>query len=158
MFLTANSLWERSAAECLADFKWLDKYVVSRGGRSTPRAIGSTPLDWPDGPVGIVGPFEEAVLVQKRLLGDLQRLCSSADKSGDSALADAIRSSFMRKETRHVKCLADLLQQVVQASKQPGLGLHLLDRKLRHTDGIVPSDLFNELSQQQDDITKIKNI
>jgi uncharacterized membrane protein len=39
----------------------------------------------------------------------------------NNPVTDAIQSKFMRKETRHVKNLADLLQQVVRVSKQPGL-------------------------------------
>ncbi|KAJ5283334.1 hypothetical protein N7505_001314 [Penicillium chrysogenum] len=61
----------------------------------------------------------------------------------------------MRKEIRHVKNLADLLQQVVRVSKQPGLGLYLLDRELRHTDGIVSWDSANDTSQQHDDTTEV---
>ncbi|OGE56910.1 hypothetical protein PENARI_c002G00457 [Penicillium arizonense] len=141
-------VWERSAAECLADFKWLEKYLVSRGGRSKPTAIEATKFEWPDNPVEPVGPCKEALFVEKSLLEDLQRLCSLADKSGDIALRDAIQNRFMRKETRHVKDLADLLQQVVRVSKQPGLGLYLLDQELRHTDGIVPWDSVDEPSQQ----------
>ncbi|KAJ5981927.1 hypothetical protein N7451_012027 [Penicillium sp. IBT 35674x] len=148
-------LWERSAAECLADSKWLERYLVSRGGRSKPTAIEATQIEWPDSPIEPVGPCKEALFVEKRLLEDLERLCSLADKSGDSALADAIQSRFMCKETRHVKNLADLLQQVVQASKQPGLGLYLLDRELRHTDGVVPWGVVNNPSQQHDDSTEI---
>ncbi|CAI7630573.1 unnamed protein product [Penicillium palitans] len=148
-------LWERSAAECLADFKWLEKYLVSRGGRSNPTGIEATTFEWPDNPIEPVGPCKEALFVEKSLLEDLERLCSLADKSGDIALSDAIQSKFMRKETRHVKNLADLLQQVVRASKQPGLGLYLLDRELRHTDGIVPWDSANDTSQQHDDTTEV---
>ncbi|KAJ5982224.1 hypothetical protein N7451_012324 [Penicillium sp. IBT 35674x] len=148
-------LWERSAAECLADFKWLEKYLVSRGGRSNPTAIEPTQFEWPDSPIEPVGPCKEALFVKKRLLEDLERLCSLADKSGDSALAEALQSRFLYKGTRHVKNLADLLQQVARASKQPGLGLYLLDRELRHTDGIVPWDAMNDPFQQHDDTTEV---
>lgn len=148
-------LWERSAAECLADFKWLEKYLISRGGRSRPTAIEATQFEWPDSPIEPVEPCKEALFVEKRLLEDLERLCSLADKSGDRALADAIQNRFMSKEIRHVKNLADLLRQVVRASKQPGLGLYLLDRELRHTDGIVPWHVGNDPSKQPDDSTEI---
>ncbi|CAI7629457.1 unnamed protein product [Penicillium palitans] len=148
-------LWERSAVECLADFKWLEKYLVSRGGRSKPTEIEATTFEWPDDPIEPVGPCKEALFVEKSLLEDLERLCSLAGKSGDIALTDAIQSRFMRKQTRHVKSLADLLQQVVRASKQPGLGLYLLDRELRHTDGIIPWESVNDPSQQHDDTTEI---
>ncbi|KAJ9484561.1 hypothetical protein VN97_g8813 [Penicillium thymicola] len=148
-------LWERSAAECLADFKWLEKYLVSRGGRSKPTQIEATTSEWPDSPIEPVGPCKEALFVEKSLLEDLQRLCSLADKSGDVALADAIQSRFMHKEMTHVKSLAGLLRQVVRASKQPGLGLYLLDRELRHNDGVVPWDSVNDPYQQHDDTTEV---
>jgi ferritin heavy chain len=125
--LTLSRLWERSAEECLADFKWLEKYLLSRGGRSKPTSIEATTFEWPDNPIEPVDPCKEALFVEKKLLEDLERLCSKADKSGDVALTDAIQSRFMRKETRHAKSLADLLRQVVRASKQPGLGIYLLD-------------------------------
>jgi ferritin heavy chain len=153
--VTAYRLWERSAAECLADFKWLEKYLVSRGGRSKPTAIEATKFEWPDNPVEPVGPCKEALFMEKSLLEDLQRLCSLADKSGDIALRDVIQSRFIRKETKHVKDLADLLQQVVRVSKQPGLGLYLLDKELRHTDGIVPWDSLDDPSQQHHGTTEI---
>lgn len=155
--LTLYRLWERSAAECLADFKWLEKYLVSRGGRSKPTAIEATTFEWPDNPIEPVGPCKAALFVKKNLLEDLERLCSLADESGDMALTDAIQSKFMRKETRHVKNVADLVQQVVRASKQPGFGLYLLDRELRHTDGIVPWDSANDTSQQHEDTTEVES-
>ncbi|CAG8908436.1 unnamed protein product [Penicillium egyptiacum] len=148
-------LWERSAEECLADFKWLEKYLLSRGGRSKPTSIEATKFEWPDNPIEPVGPCKEAFFVEKRLLEDLERLCSLADKSGDVALTDAIQSRFLRKETRHVKSLGDLLRQVVRASKQPGLGIYLLDKELRRTDGVVPWDSGNEPRQQQDKTTEV---
>ncbi|OQE83694.1 hypothetical protein PENNAL_c0031G06613 [Penicillium nalgiovense] len=148
-------LWERSAEECLADFKWLEKYLLSRGGRSKPTSIEATTFEWPDNPIEPVGPCKEAFFVEKKLLEDLERLCSLADKSGDVALTDAIQSRFMRKETRHVKSLADLLRQVVRASKQPGLGIYLLDRELRDSDGIVPWDCVNDPRQQNNDPAEI---
>lgn len=128
---------------------------MSRGGRSKPTEIEATTFEWPDDPIEPVGPCKEALFVEKSLLEDLERLCSLAGKSGDIALTDAIQSRFMRKQTRHVKSLADLLQQVVRASKQPGLGLYLLDRELRHTDGIIPWESVNDPSQQHDDTTEI---
>ncbi|KOS48066.1 hypothetical protein ACN38_g1001 [Penicillium nordicum] len=148
-------LWERSAAECLADFKWLEKYLVSRGGRSKPTAVEATTFEWPDNPIEPVGPCKEALLVEKNLLEDLQRLCSLADKAGDIALTDAIQSRFIRKETRHVKSLADLLRQVVRVSKQPGVGLYHLDRELRESDGIIPWDRANDSCEQHDDTEEV---
>ena len=49
--------------------------------------------------------------MEKRLLEDLERLCTLADKPGDSSVADAVQSKFLRKEAQHVKDLADLLSR-----------------------------------------------
>jgi len=53
-------------------------------------------------------------------------------------LEDAIESRFLKKQTKHVKDLADLLQQSVRVSKQAGHGLYHLDKELRSTKGITP--------------------
>ncbi|CAG8209501.1 unnamed protein product [Penicillium nalgiovense] len=151
------------AAECLAYFKWLEKYLVSRGGRSKPTGIEATTFEWPDNPIEPVGPCKEALFVEKSLLEDLERLCSWQTNQGTlhcrtpfKAVKKPDNTVFLPcKHTRHVKNLADLLQQVVRASKQPGLGLYLLDRELRHTDGIVPWDSANDTSQQHDDTTEV---
>lgn len=143
------SLWERSAAECLIDFQWLEKYLVSRGGRAKPTPIEPSNVEWPDNPVEPVEPCKEALLVEKRLLGDLERLCTLADKSGDSSLADVIQRKFLRKEAKHVKDFADLLQQVVRVSKQPGLGIYLVDRELRLSNGSVPWATANDPDRQE---------
>ncbi|KAL4983854.1 ferritin-like superfamily [Aspergillus falconensis] len=148
-------LWERSAAECLLDFHWLEKYLVSRGGRCKPSAIEPTKIDWPDSPIEPVGPCREAFLVEKRLLEDLERLASLADKCGDSSLQDAIESRFLRKEVKHVKDLGDLLQQVVRVSKQPGLGLYLLDKELRAHGGSIPWGSMNNPDKLDDSLREI---
>lgn len=101
-----TSLWERSAAECLIDFHWLERYLVTRGGRAKPTAIEPSSVEWPDNPVEPVEPCKEALIVEERLLEDLERLCTLVDKSGDSSLADAIQSKFLRKEA-NVKDLVD---------------------------------------------------
>ncbi|GKZ98576.1 hypothetical protein AnigIFM59636_003743 [Aspergillus niger] len=131
-------LWERSAAECLVDFHWLEKYLISRGGRSKPSRIEPPQIDWPDNPIEPVGPCKEAFLAEKRLLEDLERMAALASKCGDSPLQDAIETRFLRKEVKHVKDLGDLLQQVVRVSKQPGLGIYLLDKELRAHGGSIP--------------------
>lgn len=69
---------------------------------------------------------------------DLLRLCKSADEHDDYALEDQIESRFLKKQTKHVKDLGDLLQQCVRVSKQPGHGLYHLDKELRSTTGITP--------------------
>lgn len=95
-------------------------------------------MSWPDEPVDPVRPVHEALQVEKGLLEDLQRLCVTASKCGDNAVQDAIESHFLRKETRHVKDMADLLQQCVRVSKQPGHGLYHIDKELRVRHGVTP--------------------
>lgn len=87
--------------------------------------------------------------MEKRLLEDLERLCTLADKSGGSSLVDVIQSKFLRKEAKHVKNFADLLQQVVRVSKQPGLGIYLLDQELRLSNGSVPWATANDPDSQE---------
>ena len=94
--------------------------------------------------------------MEKRPLEDLGRLCSLAEKSGDASLADAIQTKFLRKEAKHVKDLGDLVQQVVRVSKQPGLGIFLLDQELRHSNGSVPWDSVNDPDRQEDVTHEIK--
>ena len=94
--------------------------------------------------------------MEKRLLEDLERLCNSAQKSGDASLADAIQTKFLHKEAKHVKDLADLLQQVVRVSKQPGLGIYLLDWELRHYHGSVPWNAANDPGRQEHEIEEVR--
>ncbi|KAI9927303.1 hypothetical protein ASPWEDRAFT_733808 [Aspergillus wentii DTO 134E9] len=137
-------LWERSAMECMHDMHWMEKYLVTRGGRSKPTAIEAPQVEWPDNPVEPLHPCQEAFTVEKKLLEDLERLCSLAQKTGETALSDAIQRRFLRKHSKHIKNLADLIQQVARVSKQPGLGLYLLDRELRKHTGMIPWDAVND--------------
>ncbi|KAI9373917.1 ferritin-like superfamily [Aspergillus egyptiacus] len=148
-------LWERSAAECLLDYHWLEKYLSSRGGRAKPTAIEAPQIEWPDNPIEPVGPCKEALLVEKRLLEDLERLASLAEKCGDNSLQDAIESRFLRKEVKHVKDLGDLLQQVVRVSKQPGLGIYLLDKELRAHGGSVPWGDMNNPDRHDERVKEV---
>ncbi|KAH7231055.1 hypothetical protein BKA59DRAFT_549994 [Fusarium tricinctum] len=88
--------------------------------------------------------WELAWRTEREILEDLYRLCAAAEKAGDNALEDVIESRFLRKETRHVKDLGDLLQQCVRISKQAGHGLYHLDRELRANNGVVPWASFND--------------
>ncbi len=131
-------LWSRSAAECFADSHWLEKYLVQRGGMSMPKSIEAPSIEWPDSPIDPVTPVHEALKAEKALLEDLHKLCAVADEHGDYALEDAIEDRFLKKESKHVKDLGDLLQQVVRVSKTPGHGLYHLDKDLRECKGRVP--------------------
>ncbi|EED22999.1 conserved hypothetical protein [Talaromyces stipitatus ATCC 10500] len=137
-------LWERSAWECLLDMNWLEKYLVTRGGRSKPTNIEAPKIDFPDSPVEPVGPCREAFTVQKKLFEDLQRLVTLAEKQQDTALVTAIESRYLRKHAKHLKNLGDLVQQVARVSKQHGLGLYLLDSELRRHNGVIPWMSLND--------------
>lgn len=134
----------------MIDMHWLEKYLVTRGGRSKPTGIDAPKIEWPDSPIEPVGPVREAFSVEKRILEDLERLCALANKCGETTLSNAIEMRFLRKESRHVKNLGDLLQQVARVSKQPGLGLYLLDSELRHNKGIVPWSFNNDPDHHDD--------
>ncbi|EON68707.1 hypothetical protein W97_07965 [Coniosporium apollinis CBS 100218] len=133
-----SMLWKRAATECFADGMWLEGYLVQRGGRSKPSDIPAPNVQWPDDPVDPVQPVYEALQVEKELLEDVLRLCKAADEAEDYALEDVLETRFLKKETKHVKDLGDLLQQCVRISKQPGHGLYHLDKELRETKGVVP--------------------
>ncbi|EGY20865.1 uncharacterized protein VDAG_02389 [Verticillium dahliae VdLs.17] len=138
------ALWMRSAVECLADANWLESYLVQRGGCCTPTDIPAPKICWPDNPVDPVHPVYEALQIEKKLMEDLQRLCGTADKCGDYSLQDVIETRMLRKETRHVKDMGDLLQQCVRVSKQMGHGLYHLDKELRSTHGLTPWGCLND--------------
>ncbi|KAM0226820.1 hypothetical protein ACHAP5_012305 [Fusarium lateritium] len=138
------ALWKRSAQEAFADATWLESYLVQRGGRSKPSDIPAPNIEWPDEPVDPIEPVYAALQTEKEILNDLHRLCAAAEKAGDNALEDVIESRFLRKETRHVKDLGDLLQQCVRISKQAGHGLYHLDKELRANNGVVPWASFND--------------
>jgi len=138
------SLWKRSAAECFADATWLESYLVQRGGGAKPSDIPAPKISWPDDPVDPIQPVHEALKAEKSLLEVLLRLCKTADKFSDNALEDMIETRFLRKETRHVKDMADLLQQCVRVSKQPGHGLYHLDKELRTHGGVTPWASYND--------------
>ncbi|KAJ4076067.1 hypothetical protein NW760_015205, partial [Fusarium oxysporum] len=126
------ALWKRSAQEAFADAAWLESYL------------------WPDDPVDPVQPVYAVLQTEKEILEDLHRLCAAAEKADDIALEDVIESRFLRKETRHVKDLGDLLQQCVRISKQAGHGLYHLDKELRANNGVVPWASFNDLDKSDE--------
>lgn len=117
---------------------WLEKYLVARGGRCKPTSIEAPQIEWPDSPIEPLGPCMEAFRVQKRLLDDLVRLCALASKCEDASLSDAIETRYLRKHSRQVKNLGDLLKQTARVSKQPGVGLYHLDKELRCCKGVIP--------------------
>jgi ferritin heavy chain len=138
------ALWKRAASDRLSDATWLEAYLVQRGGRSQPADIPAPSVHWPDGPVDPVEPVHEALQAEKRLLEDLQRLCAAAERCGDIALRDVIETRFLRRKTRHVKDMADLLRQCVRVSKAVGYGIYHLDRELRAGGGVPPWGPLNE--------------
>ncbi|KAL1848101.1 hypothetical protein Plec18167_009660 [Paecilomyces lecythidis] len=150
-----SMLWQRCATECLKDMYWLEKYLISRGGRSKPTAIEAPKIEWPDNPIEPVHPVREALQVEKRLLQDLERLCALAEKCNNHSLTDAIQTQFLRKESKHVKDLGDLLQQVVRVSKQTGHGIYHLDKELRSHKGRIPWGLQNDPDCQEPVIAEI---
>lgn len=136
---------------------WLEKYLITRGGRSKPTAIEAPKIEFPDSPVEPVQPCREAFSVEKRILEDLERLCHMAEKCGETSLVDALQSRFLRKEARHVKDLGDLLQQVARVSKQPGMGLYILDAELRHGRGKVPWSFQNDPDKHDEAMVHIES-
>lgn len=98
----------------------------------------------------------EALQVEKGLLEDLQRLAVKASECGDDAAQDAIESHFLRKETRHVKDMGDLLQQCVRVSKDPGHGLYHIDKELRATGGVIPWGALNDPDTLTEELYKVK--
>lgn len=117
---------------------WLESYLIQRGGRSKPSDIPAPNTEFPDNPVDPVRPVKEALDHEKVLLEDLLRLCKMADAKEDYALEDVLETRFLKKETKHVKDLGDLLQQCVRISKQVGHGLYHLDKELRENSGVIP--------------------
>ena len=136
--LTIFRLWDHSATECFIDAMWLERYLVQRGGVSKPTDIAAPKIEWPDNPMELLGPIREALRVKKAILEDLERLTSLACKVGDNSLQDVIKTRFLRKETKHVKDLADLLLQTSRVSKASWHGIYQLDKELRIHDGCVP--------------------
>lgn len=136
---------------------WLEKYLITRGGRSKPTSIEAPKIEFPDSPVEPIQPCREAFSVEKRILEDLERLCQMAEKCGETSLVDALQSRFLRKEARHVKNLGDLLQQVARVSKQPGMGLYMLDAELRHSKGTVPWSFHNDPDRHDEAVEKIQS-
>ena len=82
---------------------WLEKYLITRGGRSKPTSIEPANVEFPANPVEPIQPCKEAMRVEKRLLEDLEGLCALAIKNYDLSLANAIEERFLRKQIRYVK-------------------------------------------------------
>lgn len=60
--------------------------------------------------------------MEREILEDVQRLYGIADKSRDYALQETISHRFLNKETKHIKDLGDMIQQVARVAKVPGHG------------------------------------
>lgn len=63
--------------------------------------------------------------MEREILEDCHRLCGVADKTHDYSLQDTIQRRFLEKETRHVKDLGDMIQEVARVAKVPGHGKFL---------------------------------
>lgn len=124
--------------ECIADACWLEKYLLQRGGRCKPTNIEAPNFEFPDNPVEPIQPVSKAVSIERKLLEDLERLMALATKSGNFSLCAVLDQRYMVKQSRHVKDMADLLQQTVRVSKHPGHGIFHLDRELRINKGALP--------------------
>lgn len=112
--------------------------MIQRGGTSSPKDIPAPQIAFANDPIDPVSPVREALLKEKDLLEHLHKLCHAADEAGDNALEDAIEDRFLKKETKYVKDLGDLLQQVARVSKTPGHGLYHLDKEIRQCKGDFP--------------------
>ena len=139
-----HRLWQRRAEQCLIDMSWLEKYLITRGGRSRPTTIEPSNVEFPSNPVEPLHPVREAMAVEKRLLEDLERLCALAIKNYDLSLANAIEGRFLRKQIRYVKDWGDLMRHIVRVSKVPGLGLFEMDERLGNNQGRIPWSHYND--------------
>lgn len=137
-------LFRRAAAECYADGQFLENYLVQRGSKAKPSDIPAPDIEFSDSPVDVVYPTYEALKVEKTLLEDCINLANVADKHHDPALQDLIEDRFLKKETKHVKDMGDLLQQCVRVSKDIGHGVYQLDKELRQANGTVPWGASND--------------
>jgi ferritin heavy chain len=141
---TRHSLWERSALGCLLGAHWLEKYLVQRGGRCKPGDIEAPKVEWPSNPVDPHKPLTDVITLEKRRFEDQERLCNLAKSKGNPSLSEIVEARFLRRESRHVKDLVDLLKQANRVSKDPGHGLFHLDRELRAREGAFPWDRAND--------------
>lgn len=69
-----------------------------------------------------IGPLKECLKMEREILEDTNRLCQVANKAHDYALQETIARRFLEKETKHVKDMGDMLQEVARVSKVPGHG------------------------------------
>lgn len=105
--------------------------------------------------------------MEREILEDVQRLYGIADKAHDYALQETISRRFLEKETKHVKDMGDMLQEVARVAKVPGhgklnlfaicelcmvggmitliyLGLYHIDKELRMKLGKTPFSMGNK--------------
>lgn len=123
---------------------YLEKYLIQRGGVSQPTDIPAPkarkrtrteprhPEDeanmagqvrWSDDPVEPLGPLQECLKMEREILEDTNRLCEVAANARDYALQETVARRFLEKETKHVKNMGDMLQEVARVAKVPGHGM-----------------------------------
>lgn len=64
--------------------------------------------------------------MEREILEDTNRLCEVAGKARDYALQETVARRFLEKETKHVKNMGDMLQEVARVAKVPGHGTLLV--------------------------------
>jgi ferritin heavy chain len=101
-------------------------------------------------------PFDYAITKSPSHEYSTSQLTCLDTHSGDGAAEDAIQTHFLRKETRHVKDMGDLLQQCVRVSKQAGHGLYHLDKELRENNGVVPWGMRNDPDTITEELYSVK--
>jgi ferritin heavy chain len=140
MTLTICRLCERSAAECLMDYRHLERYLVSRGACTQPIALDPARATWSAAPAEPLVLCIRAHSIEEQVLKDLGCLSTLADKSCDSSFTVLVQSRLLRTEARLWR--VSFLQQMVQIPER----IYMLDRVLRCSGGYVPPSMANGAS------------
>ncbi|KAJ3279700.1 hypothetical protein HK104_001231 [Borealophlyctis nickersoniae] len=128
----------RSANEALADALFLRKYLLQRGGMPEFNPIPAPKVTWPQKPVEPHEPIHACLELEKDIYEDAIKLLDVAQQHHDYGTQNMIEDRILKKETRHIKDLGDLLKAVNRVSKVPGHGLYHIDKDLRECDGMMP--------------------